>query len=140
MFIENIFSLPQSLQQPYIMAGINAVVADTDEAAQYLATSLYAFFLNVVRGTSFPLAAPLQNIDGLWNDMEKAAVLQMLQYNFVGSKETVGTQLETFVNRTGVDEIMVVSNIFDHQARVRSYELLSQLKVNAVAEQEAVFL
>ncbi len=122
------FQPSASLQQPYVMAGVNAVVADTDEAAQHLATSLYAFFLNVVRGTSFPLAAPPESIDSLWNDMEKAAVLQMLQYNFVGSKETVGARLDDFVQRTGVDEIMVVSNIFDHHARVRSYELLSQLK------------
>ena len=110
------------------MACVNVVAADTTAEAQRLATSLYAFFLNVVRGTSNPLAAPPENLEVLWNDAERAAVLQMLKYNFVGSKELVGLQLDAFVQRTQVDELMVVSNIFDHQARIHSYELLAQLQ------------
>ena len=122
------FKPSDALQKPYVMAGVNVVAADTTEEAKRLATSLYAFFLNVVRGTSNPLAAPPKNLDALWNDAERAAVLQMLKYNFVGSKELVGKQLDEFIQRTQVDELMVVSNIFDHQARIRSYELLAQFK------------
>ena len=116
------------LKEPYVMAGVNVVAADTDEEAQRLATSLYAFFLNVVRGTSFPLNAPIENIDVIWNDAERNAVLQMLQYSFIGSSETVREQIQSFVDSTGVDELMVVSNIFDHTARLRSYEIISQFK------------
>ena len=122
------FKPSSSLQKPYVMACLNVVAADTTTEAQRLSTSLYAFFLNVVRGTSNPLAAPPENLDALWNDAERAAVMQMLKYNFVGSKELVGRQLDAFVQRTQVDELMVVSNIFDHQARIRSYELLAQLQ------------
>jgi luciferase family oxidoreductase group 1 len=122
------FQPSDALQQPYVMAGINAIVAETDAEANQLATSLYAFFLNVVRGTSFPLKPPIADIDALWSEGERNMVMQMLQYNFVGSKETVKPQLDAFVNQTGIDEVMVVTNVFDHQARVRSYELLAAAK------------
>ena len=132
------FKPSSSLQNPYVMAGVNVVVADTTTEAKRLSTSLYAFFLNVVRGTSNPLAAPPENLDALWNDAERAAVLQMLKYNFVGSKELVGQQLDAFVQQIQVDELMVVSNIFDHQARIRSYELLAQLQHQWVPKAELV--
>ena len=120
------------LKKPYVMAGVNVVAADTDEEARSLATSLYAFFLNVVRGTSYPLNAPVEKLDDLWNEAERNTVLQMLQYSFIGSGETVTEQMQSFVNSTGVDELMVVSNIFDQTARLRSYEILSQFKEQAV--------
>ena len=82
----------------------------------------------MVRGTSFPLNAPVENIDEIWNEAERNAVLQMLQYSFIGSSETVREQIQSFVDSTGVDELMVVSNIFDHTARLRSYEIISQFK------------
>lgn len=132
------FKPSANLQQPYVMAGVNVVAADTTEEAKHLATSLYAFFLNVVRGTSNPLGAPPKDLNALWNDAERAAVMQMLTYNFVGSKELVGQQLNEFVQRTQVDELMVVSNIFDHQARIRSYELLDQLQHTKIPEAQLV--
>lgn len=116
-----------TLKEPYVMACVNAVAADTDEEANRLSTSLYAFFLNVVRGTSFPLQPPVDDLSILWSEAEKNAVMQMLRYNFAGSKATVEKHLGEFVNQTRVDEIMVVSNIYDHTARIRSYELLSQI-------------
>jgi luciferase family oxidoreductase group 1 len=120
------------LQQPYVMAGVNVVAADTDEEAHHLATSLYAFFLNVIRGTSFPLNAPVDDMDAVWHEGEKNAVQQMLQYSFIGSSETVKNQMQEFVDSTGVDELMVVSNIFDHNARLRSYEIIAQFREHAV--------
>jgi luciferase family oxidoreductase group 1 len=122
------FQPSEVLQEPYAMAGVNVVAADTDKEAKRLATSLYSFFLNVVRGTSFPLNAPVDDLDLLWNDAEKYAVQQMLQYSFIGSGDTVKEQLQAFIDNTQVDELMVVSNIFDHAARVHSYELLAQIK------------
>jgi alkanesulfonate monooxygenase SsuD/methylene tetrahydromethanopterin reductase-like flavin-dependent oxidoreductase (luciferase family) len=67
-------------------------------------------------------------MDGIWNGMEKAQIQQMMHYSFVGSKETIATQLSDFVASTRVNEIMVVSHIFDHKARLSSYEILSSLK------------
>ncbi|MCY7420931.1 MAG: LLM class flavin-dependent oxidoreductase [Chitinophagaceae bacterium] len=132
------FKPSATLQKPYVMAGVNVVAADTTEEAKHLATSLYAFFLNVIRGASNPLGAPPKDLNALWNDAERAAVMQMLTYNFVGSKELVGQQLNEFVQRTQVDELMVVSNIFDHQARIRSYELLAQLQHTKIPEAQLV--
>lgn len=121
------FQPSSQLAQPYTMACVNVVAADTDEEANYLASSLYAFFLNVVRGTSFPLNAPVDDLDAIWNENEKFAVQQMLKYNFTGSTATVEKQIKSFIEQTVVDELMVISNIYDHNARVRSYEILSQL-------------
>ncbi len=122
------FKPSENLKQPYVMACVNVIAADTDEAAARLVTSLYAFFLNVVRGTSYPLQAPVDNMDAIWNDAEKYAVQQMLQYSFIGSADNVKGQLQSFIENTQVDEIMMVSNIFDHTARIRSYELVAQMK------------
>jgi len=121
------FQPSSQLAQPYTMACVNVVAADTDEEANYLASSLYAFFLNVVRGTSYPLNAPVDDFDAIWNENEKFAVQQMLKYNFTGSTATVEKQIKSFIEQTVVDELMVISNIYDHNARVRSYEILSQL-------------
>jgi luciferase family oxidoreductase group 1 len=86
------------LKEPYVMAGVNAVAADTDEQAHHLATSLYAFFGNVVRGTSFPLDKPVQDIGTVLNDAELHAVKQMLQYSFIGSAAAVKEQMQEFVD------------------------------------------
>ncbi len=117
------------LKEPYVMAVVNVVAGDTDAEAQRLATSLYAFFLNVVRGTSYPLSAPVADLAALWNPGEKMAVEQMLRYSFIGSRATVEAALQSFVESTGVDELMVVSNIYDTEARLRSYEILAQAKI-----------
>lgn len=122
------FQPSDSLKQPYAIACINVVAADTMPEAEKLATSLYAFFLNVVRGTSYPLQAPVEDIDSIWNENEKSLVLQMLRYNFVGNPASIASQLQQFVNDTQVDELMVVSNIFDHSARIHSYEILAGVK------------
>ncbi|MEO5683876.1 MAG: LLM class flavin-dependent oxidoreductase [Chitinophagaceae bacterium] len=123
------FQPSASLQQPYVMAGVNVIAADTDEAAENLASSLYAFFLNVIRGTSNRLQPPV-DIDTVWNEGEKQAVQQMLGYSFIGSAATIAPQLQNFIDSTQVDEIMVVSNIFDHAARVHSYKMLADLQHN----------
>jgi luciferase family oxidoreductase group 1 len=121
------FQPSSQIAKPYSMACVNVVAADTDEEAKYLSSSLYAFFLNVVRGTSFPLNAPVDDIDAIWSENEKFAVQQMLKYNFIGSAATVEKQLKNFTEETGINELMVISNIYDHYARLRSYEILSQL-------------
>lgn len=120
------FQPSDTLKKPYVMAGVNVVAAESDDQAKHLASSLYAFFLNVVRGTSNPLQPPV-NIEAIWNSSEKFAIQQMLGYSFVGDPDSIRSQLQDFIDKTQVDEIMVVSNIFDPPARIRSYEILSQL-------------
>lgn len=121
------FQPSETLPAPYAMVAVNAIVADTDEEAHHLATSLYASFLNVIRGKSQPLQPPVENVDDLWDASEEYAVHQMLRYSFVGSPQKVKESLQEFLDSTQADEIMISSHIFDHGARVRSYELLSEI-------------
>jgi luciferase family oxidoreductase group 1 len=121
------FKPSDTLKEPNAIACVNVVAADTNKEAEYLATSLYAFFLNVIRSTSHPLRPPVDNMDAIWNDGEKNAVHQMLQYSFIGDAEKVKKELSAFIESTGIDELMVVSNIFDHAARIHSYEILADL-------------
>ncbi|WP_207435739.1 LLM class flavin-dependent oxidoreductase [Sabulibacter ruber] len=114
------------LKEPYAMACVNVIAADTDEEAIHLSTSLYQSFLNVVRGTAKPMQPPVKSMDGLWDASERYAVQQMLRYSFIGGPKTIEEELKAFVDQTGVDEIMVGSNIYDHAARLRSYEIVSQ--------------
>jgi luciferase family oxidoreductase group 1 len=123
------FQPSEVLAAPHTMAGINVITADTDEEAQYLASSLYLSFLNVIRGTALPMQPPVDNLDEYWDVSEKYAVSQMLTYTFIGSGKTVEAKIQAFLDQTYVDEIMVVSPIYDHSARVRSYEILSELSL-----------
>jgi len=112
------------LDRPYAMAGVNVFAAETDAEARRLFTSAQQQFTNMVRNRRGKLQPPLDDIESYWTPLEKAQVSSMLRYSFVGSRETVRRGLEDFIAQTGVDEVMVVSAIYDHAARLRSYELL----------------
>jgi luciferase family oxidoreductase group 1 len=126
------FRPSERLQQPYAMACVNVVAADTDEQAAFLATTLYQAFLGVIRGEGRPMQPPVESMDDLWNDGEELAIRQMLRYSFVGSARTVRNELRDFLDLTGVDELMVSSSVFDHNARLRSYELLHHIQAGRV--------
>jgi len=115
------------LDRPYAMAGINVFAADTDREAQRLFTSAQQRSTNMVRNRRGKLQPPLDDIESYWTPPEKAQVCAMLKYSFVGSPPAVRRGLEDFVERTGVDELMAVSAIYDHAARLRSYELLAEI-------------
>ena len=119
------FTPSEQLQQPYAMASINVIAAGTDEEAQRLATSFYMLAMGIVTGHRRPLQPPVDNMDNIWNDYEKAAIMQMMQYTFIGSVATVQKKLNAFAEQTGVDEIMVASYIYDNAARIKSYELIA---------------
>jgi luciferase family oxidoreductase group 1 len=119
------FTPSDQLQQPYAMVCINVITADTDEEAQYLATSFYRLAMGIVTNKRKPLQPPVKSMDGLWSDYEKAAVMQMMQYSFIGSAETVRKGLQAFSDDTNVDEIMVASYIYDNDAKIHSYDLIA---------------
>ncbi len=117
------FTPSQQIQQPYSMACVNVIAADTDEEAQRLATSFYMLAMGIVTGKRKPLQPPFESMDEIWNEYEKAAVMQMMKFSFIGSSQTVKRQLESFVSETGIDEVMVASYIYDNAAKIYSYEL-----------------
>lgn len=122
------FESSMQLAKPYTMACVNVVVADTDEEAEYLATSMKLFMLNIIRNTRSPLPQPVESMDGLWSPMEEAHISRMMQYTFVGSKEKVGKELADFISETRVNEIIAVAHIHNQESRLKSFELLAQLK------------
>jgi luciferase family oxidoreductase group 1 len=121
------FKPSAQLDKSYAMAGINIVAADSDAEAKRLFTSAQQQFTNMVRNRRGKLQPPIDDIDTYWTPQEKAHASGMLRYAVVGSPETVRRGVEDFIALTGVDELMVVAGIYDHAARVRSYEILSGL-------------
>jgi alkanesulfonate monooxygenase SsuD/methylene tetrahydromethanopterin reductase-like flavin-dependent oxidoreductase (luciferase family) len=103
------------------------VVADDDAEAQRLATSLYLRFLGMHRGRRGPLPRPVASMEGLWNDVERAGVEQMLAVSAIGAPQTVRAALERIIAATQADELIVATAVFEHAARLRSYELLAGL-------------
>jgi luciferase family oxidoreductase group 1 len=122
------FQPSKQLQRPYAMVGANVIAAGDDEAARRLFTSLQQTFTNIVRGTRGRLPAPIDDIESYWSAAEKNHVSQMLRRSFVGSAETVRRGLASFIEETSADELIVASAIYDHAARLRSYEILADVR------------
>jgi luciferase family oxidoreductase group 1 len=122
------------LDRPYAMVGVNVIAADNDAAARRLFTSAQQAFTRMLRGTRGRLQPPLDDIETFWSPAEKAHVSAMLACSFVGSPETVRRGLERFAAETGADELMVASAIWDHAARLRSYEILAGIAAKERAE------
>ncbi|MBX3264984.1 MAG: LLM class flavin-dependent oxidoreductase [Labilithrix sp.] len=121
------FEPSEQLERPYAMAGVNVIVADTDAEARRLFTTLQQAFTDLHRGARGLQKPPIEDIDAYWTPGEAAAASSMLTHSFVGSRETVRAGLERFAARTKADELMVVTTVFDHEARKRSYESLADL-------------
>jgi len=115
------FTRSKQLAKPYAMLGVNVFAAETDAEARRLFTSAQQQFTDLVRGNPGPLRPPIDDIDKYWLPNEKARASSMLDFAVVGSPETVRKGLERIVKTTQADELMLVSAIHDHAARVRSY-------------------
>lgn len=123
------FKPSAQLQQPYVLACINIIAADTDYEARKLATSFKKLFLGILTGKRSKLGLP-ENPDGFMDPLEEAALQQMIKYSFVGSPGTVAENLNAFLKQTGADELMISSPVFDHRARLHSYEIVAGLKTS----------
>ena len=121
------FQPSKFLQQPYSLACINVITADSNEKAQHLATSFYQLALGMVRNKRRPLPPPIDSMDDVWSEAEKAAIQQMMRYSFVGDTKTVNEGLQLFTNKTNVNEIMVASHIYNLDDKLRCYELIAPL-------------
>lgn len=121
------FKPSDHLKEPYVLACVNVVAAETDAEADRIATSLYQLFMGIVTGKRKLLQPPVDNMDDIWDVYEEEQARQMLACTFVGSKATIAADMQQFLDQTQVDEVMATSHIFDHQARLRSYEILSEV-------------
>jgi luciferase family oxidoreductase group 1 len=121
------FQPSRQLDKPYAMAGINVIAAETDDEARRLFTSLQQAFINLRRGAPGRLPPPIDDIDTYCSPLEKAMIDQALLRSVVGSPETVARGVQSFLAETGVDELMLTANIYDHAARLQSFEIAARL-------------
>lgn len=115
------------LDKPHVMAGFNVFAADTDEQAEYLASSWQQSFVSLRSGRPIRLPPPSKGYLQSLPPPARQMIDGILSCSAVGSPETVQRQIQAFVDRTGVDELMINSNTYDHQARLRAYEITSQV-------------
>ena len=126
-FYRDNFQASKYLDKPKTMACANAILADTDEEAQKLATSLTQMFLNLIRNNRKPLQPPVDSMDGIMTEEEHFHVNQMTSCSFIGSKKKVEIELKQFVNYTQIDELMITSPIFNQDDKLKSIQLMKEV-------------
>jgi luciferase family oxidoreductase group 1 len=114
---------PGQIDRPYVMLGFNVFAADTDEQAQVLATSMQQAFVNLRSGRPSKLQPPVPGYDATLSGGDRALLADVLSCSAIGSPATVQRKLQEFITRTQADELMITSQIFDHAARVHSFEI-----------------
>jgi luciferase family oxidoreductase group 1 len=115
------------LEDPYVMVGVNVVAAETDAAAARLFTSVQQQFLNLLRGTPGQLAPPVDTMEGRWSAAEAERIAHITSFSAVGSPSTVQRGLETILEITQADELILTGQIYDHAARLRSFEIAASV-------------
>lgn len=121
------FMPSDALVRPHAMIGVGIFAADTEAEARRLMTSAQLMFLNLIRGHPGKLPPPVESMDGLWSPAERRAVEQRTRCSAVGSPETVRRRLEELLDETGADEVIATAQIFDHAARLRSFEIAANV-------------
>jgi luciferase family oxidoreductase group 1 len=121
------FQPSTQLEKPYTMIGVNIVAADTDAEARFLFTTVQQAFTNLARGRPGLQQPPIEDIEQYWSPSEKLRASHMLKYSVVGASDTVREGLRRLIAATDADELMVVSHIYDHARRVRSYEIVAEV-------------
>jgi luciferase family oxidoreductase group 1 len=127
------FQPSEHLQKPHVMLGFNVFAADTDDEAQLIATSMQQAFVNLRSGRPAQLPPPLPGYRERIGPQEKALLDGVLAASAIGSPATVERQIDAFIERTGADELLITSQIFDHAARLRSYEITASVRQAAMA-------
>jgi luciferase family oxidoreductase group 1 len=129
------FTPSEHLDKSYVMLGVNVVAADTDAEARFLQSSRLQAFVNLRTGRAGQLPPPIENYEETLDPIGKS-VLQHMQFcSVVGSAQTVRTEMEAFIRRTGADEIIATNMIFDHNKSLHSYEILAEQMIAPAAQQ-----
>jgi len=131
------FKPSAQLARPYAMVGVNIIAADTEQEARRLATTQQMSFTNIFRGARGLSKPPIDDIETYWSPMEKVQAMQMLARTIIGDREQVRSGIAELVRGTGADELMIVSDIYDHRARLHSYALIAEAGSDAKTAAEA---
>jgi len=121
------FKASAALAQPHAMIGVAICAAETDREAERLFTSGQLQFLKMVRGRPGKLPPPVESMEGRWSTGERAAVMERTRVAAVGAPDTVRARLESILQRTAADEIIATAQIYDHAARLRSFEIAAEV-------------
>ena len=121
------FQPSERLARPYVMLGVSIIAAETDEEARLLFTSQQQAFVNLRTGNPGRLPPPVPGYDRDLDPAARQMLAQTLSCAIVGSRDTVRRGIEAFIARTGADELMVTAQVYDHDARKRSYEILAEV-------------
>lgn len=121
------FKPSDQLDRPYAMVGVNIIAADSDGEARRLATTQQMSFTNIFRGARGLSQPPIDDIETYWSPGEKAQAMGMLARSIVGAPDTVRSGMKALIAETGADELMVVSDVYDHPTRLRSLELIADV-------------
>ena len=127
------FKPSKQLDRPYAMVGVNIIAADTDAEARRLATTQQMSFVDIFRNTRGLSRPPIDDIEQYWNPLEKMQALTMLARSIVGSPATVRAGIESLAKETAADELILVSDVFDHTARLHSLELIAEANRSVAA-------
>jgi len=119
------FKPSEQLRRPYAMVGVNIIAAPTDSEARRLATTQQMSFASIFRGARGLSQPPIDDIEAFWSPTEKAQAMRMLARSIVGSPETVRDGIAKLVAETDADELIVVSDVYDHALRLRSFKLIA---------------
>jgi alkanesulfonate monooxygenase SsuD/methylene tetrahydromethanopterin reductase-like flavin-dependent oxidoreductase (luciferase family) len=117
------FEPSEQLAKPHVILGYNICAADTEAEALLLRSSGLQAFLNLRQGNPGPLPKPNENFEEALNDADRAMLQQVSPASAVGTVDSVRSQVQEFLQRTEADELIVVSQIHDHQARCKSYDI-----------------
>jgi len=128
------FRASDDLRKPHMMVAVQVIAAETDAAARRLFTTPQQRFLRLIRNQPVELLPPVDSMDPLWQDIERAAVESKLGAAIVGSNATVKAGLEKLVVETSADEIIVVTDTYEHSDRLRSYELVAKVAKELAAD------
>jgi luciferase family oxidoreductase group 1 len=124
----NMFKPSVQLEKPYAMVGVNVIAAETDKEAKYQFSSLQQSFTLLRRGTPGKVPPPIEDIETFWSPMEKAMAQDVLLFSVVGSAETVERGLRKIIDMTQADELILAAHIYDHKARMRSFEIAAKVR------------
>jgi len=122
------FQPSEQLDRPYVMLGFNVIAADSDAQARLLATSVQQAFVNLRSGRPIQLPPPLEGYESHLPPPARALLADVLTCAAIGSPQTVRNALSAFIERTKADELMITAQIFDHSARLRSYEIAAEIQ------------
>ncbi len=129
-----LFRPSAELKTPHLMVAVQVIAAQTDEAAQRLFTTPLQRFLRLIRNQPVELLPPVDSMEPLWSERERAAVDSRLKSAIVGSDITVKAGLEALISETGANEVIVVTDTYDHQHRLQSYERVMNVAAGIRAE------